>query len=297
MMLRAAPRRTRHSGRTGLVARTLHSSVVDGPGHRFVVFLQGCNFDCFNCHNPQTIEVCNDCGACLEVCAPGSLSLVDGIVRFDPDTCTACDRCLSACPIDSSPMVLERSVDSVLDELRPLAPFLSGITVTGGEPTLQVTFLERLFHAVKADDGLTHLTTFVDSNGSLDLVSWSRLARVMDGAMIDLKAVSPDVHRRITGVDNSAVLASIRLLYELGRLHEVRLLVIEGLTDTDVELTRYARFLTEIDPAVRLRLMAFRHHGVRPVGRTWPETSAETMSRVEDHLRRGGLVNVVPPPL
>ena len=40
---------------TGLVASTIAFSNVDGPGNRFVVFLQGCNFDCVACHNPQTI--------------------------------------------------------------------------------------------------------------------------------------------------------------------------------------------------------------------------------------------------
>ena len=38
----------------GLVADTIPFSCVDGPGNRFVVFLQGCNFDCVACHNPAT---------------------------------------------------------------------------------------------------------------------------------------------------------------------------------------------------------------------------------------------------
>ena len=46
---------------TGFVADTISFSNVDGPGNRFVVFLQGCNFDCVACHNPYTIGVCTDC--------------------------------------------------------------------------------------------------------------------------------------------------------------------------------------------------------------------------------------------
>ena len=50
------------SSTRGLVTDTIAFSSVDGPGNRFVVFLQGCNFDCIACHNPYTINVCNNCG-------------------------------------------------------------------------------------------------------------------------------------------------------------------------------------------------------------------------------------------
>jgi pyruvate-formate lyase-activating enzyme len=48
---------------SGVVSKILRWSVVDGPGNRLVLFLQGCNFACPGCHNPYTIGQCNDCGA------------------------------------------------------------------------------------------------------------------------------------------------------------------------------------------------------------------------------------------
>lgn len=274
----------------GLVGSTLPGSLVDGPGNRFVVFLQGCNFDCFNCHNPHTINRCDACAVCLDACEPRALDLVDGLIAFDPTRCTGCDLCLAVCPTDSSPMALERTVDSLLDEIRPHVPFLSGVTVSGGEPTLQLDFLEALLRGVREDLGLT---TMVDSNGSLDVPGWRRLVPVLDGAMVDLKAMTPATHHRITGQDNSAVLSAIRYLRRVERLHEVRLLVIEGLTDSQEELAAYAAFLGGLDPGIRLRLLAFRHHGVREHGRSWPETRPETLHRVAGTLAGMGLVDVV----
>ena len=297
MVSLAVPVADQVAGPGGLVARTLATSVVDGPGNRFVVFLQGCNFDCVNCHNPQTINVCDACAECLGACDRGALQIIGGAMHFDSAACDGCDRCLDACPYASSPMARRRSVDELLGELELREPFLSGVTVSGGEPTLQLAFLHSLFLEVKRHPRLRRLTTFVDSNGTLPPAGWDALAPWLDGAMVDLKAAHPATHRRITGSDNEAVLATIRHLHRLGKLHEVRLLVIEGLTDVADELAAYAAFVRSVDAGVRVRLMAYRHHGVRPQGRQWPETSPATMTRVEATLRDAGLAGVVSAPV
>ncbi|MDX1621092.1 MAG: YjjW family glycine radical enzyme activase [Nitriliruptorales bacterium] len=270
---------------------------MDGPGNRYVLFLQGCNFDCLNCHNPHTINACNDCGVCIEVCAPGALQLGVRGMEFTPSLCTGCDECLVACPFDSSPMVVERTVADILAELERAAAFLSGITVSGGEPTQQLDFLLELFRAIKQRGDLSHLTTFVDSNGSLELADWDRLAPWLDGAMLDLKSATPELHEFITGQPNAPVLASIHHLFRLGKLHELRLLAIPGLTDTDEELAAFASTIREIDSGIRLVVNAFRHHGVRASGRRWPEATDETVRSVVDRLRGHGLSNVVGPVL
>ena len=65
------------------VNRIVPFSSVDGPGNRTAVFLQGCNFNCRYCHNPETIRVCTHCGACVSVCPVGALRIEDGEVRYD----------------------------------------------------------------------------------------------------------------------------------------------------------------------------------------------------------------------
>jgi len=209
----------------GFVADTVASSVVDGPGHRFVVFLQGCNFDCVACHNPQTI--------------PGHAPVEGYAPRH-------------------------RTVDDLVDEIRAVAPFLRGVTVSGGEATQQHDFVRALFAAVKADPALARLTCLIDSNGACDRTVWDDLAPVMDGAMIDLKCLDPAIHREMTGQPNDAVLASIEQLHALGRLEEVRLLIVGGVND-DAELVRNTgEWLAAIDEHLRLQLIGFRAHGTRP---------------------------------
>jgi pyruvate formate lyase activating enzyme len=235
----------------GVVASTLHSSMVDGPGNRFVVFCQGCNFDCVNCHNPQTIP-------------------------------------------RRSVHARLRTVDDLLAELLPLAPFLSGITVSGGEPTLQRRFVRELFAAVRTHPDLGQLTTFLDTNGSLPRAGWHQLGPWLDGAMVDVKAVDPVIHRRITRQDNDAVLDSVRWLHRAEKLHEIRLLVIPGVNDDAAVLERYAAFVRSVDRGMRVRVMAYRHHGVRASGLVWREATPADTDRVEELLRGEGLTGVIP---
>ncbi len=267
----------------GLITDTIAFSSVDGPGNRFVVFLQGCNFDCIACHNPYTINVCNDCGDCLATCSTGALTFGnDGHVAWNEAVCEGTDTCLATCSWDATPKARSRQVDELLADIRRAAPFLSGITVSGGEATQQVEFVHALFSAVKADPALHHLTCFIDSNGSAAREVWSRLAPVMDGAMIDLKCIDPQIHHVMTGQPNDQVLESIRYLDALGKLHEVRLLLIPGVNDDPDLLRRTADWLADVDPLMRLKLIGFRSHGVRPNGRELVQPSAEHMSRYRD---------------
>lgn len=281
------------SSARGLITDTIGFSSVDGPGNRFVVFLQGCNFDCIACHNPYTINVCNDCGDCLATCSSGALTFGDdGHVAWNQDDCEGTDTCLATCAWDATPKARMRQVDELLADIRRAAPFLSGITVSGGEATQQAEFVHALFTAVKADQALHHLTCFVDSNGAAARKVWSQLAPVMDGAMIDLKCLDPQLHRAMTGQPNDQVLETIRYLDAVGKLYEVRLLLIPGVND-DAELLRNtADWLADLNPLFRLKLIGFRPHGVRPSKGELVQPTAEHMSRYRDVFANRAQFNI-----
>lgn len=232
--------------RSALVTDIIEFSWVDGPGNRFVVFLQGCDFDCKVCHNPHTIPL-------------------------------------------ASTRASTMSVDDVLDRLRGAMPFVSGLTVSGGEATLQWEFVRDLFGAVRGSTDLSRLSTMVDSNGNAGESVWRELAPVMDGAMIDLKALDPRTHLELTGKPNDAVLASIRTLAELDRLAEVRLLLIPGRNDSDEDLTRTAHWLTGIDPNIPVRLNLFMTHGVRMPARSWQPADPAQRPHYEAVLQAAGV--------
>jgi YjjW family glycine radical enzyme activase len=274
----------------GLVADVIPFSCVDGPGNRFVVFLQGCNLDCIACHNPYTITVCNNCGECVAQCPSAALSIIeDGTVEWDADACTGSDRCIAWCPYDSTPKAVSTSVAEMVEQVRRAAPFLSGVTVSGGEATQQPAFVQAFFAALAADPELARLTRFVDSNGMCPPHIWHDLGPVLDGAMIDLKAIDDDVHRLMTGHGNADILRSIRLLADAGSLYEVRLLFVPGVNDSTTQIERTAAFLRAVDPWMRVKVIGFRCHGVRPTPLATREPTAQDLQRYTAVLHAEGL--------
>ena len=277
------------------VSKFLTWSVVDGPGNRFVLFLQGCNYRCVTCHNPHTIGVCSDCGACVAVCPSGALNRTGRKFAHDPNVCIACDSCLAACPTRANPMVKRMTVEDVLALLRRNAPFLNGLTVSGGEATLHLDFLIDLFTAVRAAPDLAHLTLFIDSNGHLPADGWLRILPLTDGVMLDIKAFDPTRHRRLTGADNDLSLASARLLAEAGKLYELRFLLIPGETDCPAEIAALAALAHELGPGTRLRLNAFQHHGVRGPAASWLPMSRDGVEAASAALTAAGITEVAVP--
>lgn len=274
---------------TGLVNKVLLQSFVDGPGNRAVIFLQGCNFNCLYCHNPYMINICNHCGLCVPQCPQGALVRADGRVLWDSSLCAECDRCIEMCPRNSSPQVRSARPHALWLEIEPTAPFLSGVTVSGGEATQQADFVRDFFTEVKAHSSLT---TFIQTNGDVPRGKLAGLVPVTDGFMVDLKAFDAATHRRLTGTDNAQVLSTIRFLAEHEKLYQVRQVVVPGFSDTEASARTLARFLLSIDPTIALRFLRFRPHGARGVAATWEEPTDEIMEAMVSAATDEGLVHV-----
>ncbi|WP_028855157.1 YjjW family glycine radical enzyme activase [Psychrilyobacter atlanticus] len=253
--------------RRAKINKIIKFSNVDGPGNRMSIFFQGCNYNCLYCHNPETINMCNSCGTCVGSCPVGALSIVDSKVCWDKKLCVECDRCTNICLIDSSPKTMDYSVEELLKEIKKVSGFIRGITVSGGEATLNYEFITELFKEVKK----LGLTTFVDTNGSLDLREdiYSEFIKVTDNFMVDMKVWSEKKHKDLTGVDNLSVKKNIEFLGELGKLYEVRTVVVPEFLDNLETVTEVSKLIgsinskNQLDERIIYKLIKYRQIGVK----------------------------------
>ncbi len=240
------------------VNKIIPFSNVDGPGNRTSVFFQGCPFNCLFCHNPETIHLCRHCGVCVEKCPAGALTLdAQGQVRWDSGRCVQCDACIRLCPHDASPKVRWMTVEDVMGEIRRAAPYIGGVTTSGGECTLQNDFLIDLFTEV----GKLGKTCLIDSNGSFDFERDPRVLAVSQGVMLDVKAVDPAWSDQLISYPRDTVLKNLDYLLRVGKLYEVRTVIFP---DRDQENEATVRYVARhIGDGCNYKIIRYRPFGVR----------------------------------
>ena len=242
---------------TAPVNKIIPFSNVDGPSNRMAIFFQGCPFNCRFCHNPETIHMCNDCGECVKTCLVGALSLKEGKVTWNKDLCVNCDTCIKTCRHDASPKITRMTTDELMEKILEVSPYIQGITLSGGECTLQKEFIKELFPKVKA----LGLTTLLDSNGSLDFESNEDILEYCDGVMLDVKAYNKEFSDWLIRYPNDVVLKNLDHLLATGKLEEVRTLIFP---DRDKENEATVRYVAEtIKDRCRYKIIRYRQFGVR----------------------------------
>lgn len=292
----------RRAGGRVPVNKIIPFSSVDGPGNRSAVFVQGCNFNCHYCHNPETRAVCISCGDCVATCPAGALTLsAEGLVLFDPTKCVGCDTCIHTCTHDASPRIRYMNAEEVYAEVKRNVPFIRGVTVSGGECTFYPAFLHDLAVLAK-QDGLGFL---LDSNGTYDFeTDPADLLSVIDGVMLDIKAYDAADHRAVTDVDNALVLKNMRFLADRGQLYEVRTVVVPELFDTEKTIVDTARALQPYlsrqkhwpeneGTSIRYKIIKYRPFGVREAYRSFTPPTDAWLEHLADLARSEGMTDIV----
>ena len=263
---------------TGRILHLQRLSTEDGPGIRTTVFFKGCPLRCAWCHNPESLSTkaqiqwfavrCLGCNTCLSACPNGCLTRTEAGLTIDRERCQGCGRCASACPAGAIELLGRQvSVDELLGELRKDRAYYDasggGVTLSGGEPTLQADFVEALLRGLKAEG----IATALDTCGLCSAETLDRLLPFTDLVLYDLKLYDLDLHRQHTGASNRQILDNLLHLREMQsslprpfRLW-IRTPLIPGTTATPENLKALGGFLSDaLDGCVeRWELCAFNN--------------------------------------
>ena len=239
------------------VNKIIPFSSVDGPSNRMAIFFQGCQFNCRFCHNPETINICNNCGDCIKTCPVNALYMEDNKVVWDKDRCVNCDTCIKTCNNNSSPKITYMSVDELLEEIERVRPYIEGITLSGGECTIHKDFIIELFPKVKE----MGLTTLLDSNGSLDFEKNKQILEYCDGVMLDVKAVNKDFSDWLIRYPNDTTLKNLDYLLDINKLYEVRTIIFPDRDKDNEDTITYVS--NRIKDKCLYKIIRYRQFGVR----------------------------------
>lgn len=273
----------------GYINKIIPFSNVDGEGNRMAIFLQECNYNCLYCHNPETINKCLSCGKCVSQCPVEAIKLVNGQVKYDINKCVNCDKCVSACERNSSPKISKLTVAEVMAKIDKVKYFISGITVSGGECSLQRDFLVELFTEVRK----LGLTTFMDTNGSTPIYKDKELLDVTDKTMIDLKAFDVEDSIKLTGMDNEIVIKNIKELGAMDKIYEIRTVVVPEVLNNKYTVDEGSKLLASINPDIQYKLIRYRLMGVRKSLLEANSPSIEYMKELEAIVHNNGIKNTI----
>ena len=205
----------------GHIHSTESFGAADGPGVRFIVFMQGCHMRCRYCHNPDTWKM-------------------DG-----GDEVTADE-------------ILKRAL-----RFKPYWGKDGGITISGGEPLLQIDFVIELFKKAKE----LGINTCIDTAGNPFtkeepfFSKFEELMKYTDLLLLDLKEINPARHKDLTGFDNSNIIEMAKYLSEINKPVWIRHVLVPVHSDFDEDLDALGDFIDTLSNVDRVEILPYHTLG------------------------------------
>lgn len=229
-------------------------SIHDGPGIRTTVFLKGCPLRCKWCSNPESInpkpellinsKLCIGCGMCIDACPTGATSKTG----FERSLCTGCGQCAETCYaearyIKGTFMTPQEVVEEVIKDGTFYDRTNGGVTFSGGEPLLQIDFLEETLKLCQVHK----IGTAIETCGYVPWKNIERIVHLVDFFLFDIKSTDSDKHLKYTGVRCEPILENCKGLSKIAKNLIIRVPVIPEFNFDIDSLTKIIRFAETIN--------------------------------------------------
>lgn len=216
----------------------------EGPGIRLVLFLQGCNFRCLYCHNPDTQ------------------------------------------PLHGGEKMGIKKILALLENEKNYFAGKGGLTVSGGEPTLQAKELIKIFEKVKERG----FHTALDTNGSMLNEDVKKLYSLTDLVILDVKHIDNTWHKKITGCGNEGVLKSALYREESGKPMWLRYVLVPGYSDQARYIDEWGKYFHNYKSVERVEIIPYHtlgKHKYAPLGKEYKLKDVQSPTSEEVEKARG----------
>ncbi len=218
----------------GIIFDIKKFALHDGPGIRTTIFFKGCPLDCWWCHNPESIRK-----------LPEKIK----VNSVNPSG--------KSCELAEEIFGKEYSVDDLVNEIKKDQIFYEesggGVTFSGGEPLLQLKFLNEVLKCCKS----IGIHSAVDTSGYVNESSFNRIYDYTDIFLFDLKLIDNELHQKYTGVSNKLIVNNLKALTEMGDKVIIRIPLIPGITDTEKNLSDLAVFIMKLKNINKIDLLPY----------------------------------------
>lgn len=254
---------------TGIVFDIQRFALYDGPGIRTTVFLKGCPLACIWCHNPESQDPKPQL----------SLNKEKGISKI---------------------IGKERTVDEIMDIVIRDKDYYDnsqgGLTISGGEPLMQMQFTHALLQAAKKHG----IHTCIDTSGFAPQKHYQQILDYVDLFLYDYKVTEGDRHRELTGVSNEVILDNLDFLYKNHAKIILRCPLIKGINDSDTHLEGIGNICHRYPDLKGVEIMAYHNMGyskaidigMTPAMAIQPTTNEETKAIWLKKLNKLGCTRV-----
>lgn len=247
---------------TGRIFNIQKYSIYDGNGIRTLIFFKGCNIRCPWCSNPEGLSTafqvmfsadkCIDCGDCVKVCPKGVHALVNenGQTKHIIDRtkeCIGCRQCEQICTrnaldITGRDVSVAELMEIIMQDYDFYLSSGGGVTIGGGEMSLQTDFAVALFRDCKK----MMINTAVETQGTTSLANYQKLAPVTDTFLFDIKQIDSDRHKKIFGIDNMSIRRNLEWLVDSGSEVVIRMPLVRGYNDSWEAITGAIHYVLKL---------------------------------------------------